>query len=552
MCVSEVVDHECCSPASSSRYNNNNNIYLQELQQQLKTSLPTMLSMLLYRIPWLIIFWFVGRIGSDELAATALATTVCNVTGISLSVGLSTAMRTLTGQARGDTLLMRRQKQIHNEDEMSTLILTNNTNIPNYGSHLNSEDLSEGDEPLLTFVYLYRGIFIQCFLTIPVGAWWIYGIQPLLLALGQGETIAAMAQDYLRILAPAMWGFSVNWTITAWLQAIEMADIPLYFAAVGLCLHIWFNQLFIDTLDMGFLGAAMAIVASQVIKPLFMCMYLFGTHGGAARVMRHCCGDSTRTHIPFWKEASMSMSIPGILQYLSLALPGIVAVSEWWASEICIFLSGTLTPNPNLALDGMAIFQSINSMCHMLPFGCMVAGSTRVGNVLGSGDARGAAVAATVSVSSAAFVSVSLATIWCWTPHSLFPSLFSQDEHVVAQTSKLIPLLSTYVVADGIQAALDGVMSGCGRQCVVMPILVVAYWIVGVPLAYYLAFVSHKGLMCDDSLFCGVGGLVVGMTTGTYVHMVLLAIVVIFTTNFKREAVRAKKRMSLDRAQPKS
>jgi multidrug resistance protein, MATE family len=522
-------------------------VYLHELQQQLKTSLPTMLSMLLYRIPWLVTFWFVGRIGSDELAATALATTVCNVTGISLSVGFSTAMRTLTGQARGDTLL-RRQK-IQNEDERC--LISKNTNVPNYGSE-SAGDSPEGDDPLLTFVYLYRGIFIQFLLTIPVGAWWINGIQPLLLALGQGERIAALAQDYLRILAPAMWGFSVNWTITAWLQALEMADTPLYFAAAGLFLHILFNQLFIYTLDMGFLGAAMAIVASQVVKPLFMCMYLFGTKAGVARVMLHCCGASTRKNIPFWKEATLSMSIPGILQYLSLALPGIVIVSEWWASEICIFLSGTLTPNPNLALDGMAIFQSINSMCHMLPFGCMVAGSTRVGNVLGSGDVSGAAVAATVSVSSAAFVSCVLATILFWTPHSFFPSLFSPDAQVVAQASKLIPLLSAYVVADGIQAAFDGVISGCGRQCVVMPILVVAYWIVGVPLAYYLAFVSHEGLMCDDSLFCGVGGLVAGMATGTYVHMVLLAVVVIFTTNFKREAGRAKERMSLDKAKSKS
>lgn len=58
--------------------------------------------MLLYKFPWLISLRFVGGIGAEELAAAALAATLCNVTGLSLSVGLSSALTTLTGQARGD------------------------------------------------------------------------------------------------------------------------------------------------------------------------------------------------------------------------------------------------------------------------------------------------------------------------------------------------------------------------------------------------------------------------------------------------------------------
>ncbi len=60
-----------------------------ELSEQSKTSLPSMLGMLLYKVPWLISLRFVGKLGSEELAAAALATTLCNVTGMSLSVGLS-------------------------------------------------------------------------------------------------------------------------------------------------------------------------------------------------------------------------------------------------------------------------------------------------------------------------------------------------------------------------------------------------------------------------------------------------------------------------------
>ena len=73
-----------------------------EVREQVRTSAPTMLSMVIYKFPWLISLRFVGAIGAEELAAAALATTLFNVMGLSLSLGLSSALTTLTGQARGD------------------------------------------------------------------------------------------------------------------------------------------------------------------------------------------------------------------------------------------------------------------------------------------------------------------------------------------------------------------------------------------------------------------------------------------------------------------
>ena len=497
----------------------------QELQQQWKTSLPAILSMLLYKIPWLISLRFVGNMGSEALAAAALATTIANVTGLSLSVGFSSAMTTLAGQARG-------AQQQRSRSDHETYLLAK--------SH---ED--ESEPPLLTtMIYLYRGMFIQLLLVLPVGCWWIYGIQPLLVTLGQGELLAIMTQDYLRLLAPGLWAYSIQWTLTTWLQAMELADIPVYATTLGLLLHIPLNLLFIHVFHMGFLGVAMATVAFQCIQPIAMCLYLFGTRTGTARIVAHSHGH-TSTSIPFWREATHAMELAGVCQYLSLALPGIVIISEWWASEVCIFLSGTLLPYPNIALGGMTIYQSINSFCFMFPVGCSVAGASRLSSSLGAGRPSDAALVAQVSVASATLLSTILGTILWWTPRSTFPSYFSSDPSVVAEATSLMPLLAIYVVADGIQSSLNGIIKGCGRQCIVMPIVVFAYWIVGVPLAYYITFVQHDGTMCDDNYFCGVRGLVTGMTTGTIVHMLLLAIVVVFTTNWNVESNRAQERMKM-------
>lgn len=534
------------------------NRLLREIREQSRTSLPSMLGMMLYKIPWLLSLRFVGNLGSSELAAAALATTLCNVTGMSISVGLSSALTTLTGHARGDLMARRadnltiQQQQPHHCDEKKhseddALLMAPLFN-PEYGS-ATSQQLTEEETPLLPLTILYRGLFIQLALVIPVGLCWLYGIKPVLLALGQGQVLSEMTEKYLRILTPGLWSYSINWTLTAWLQAIEMADIPAYAASVGLIMHIPFNMLFIHGFGWGYLGVAVATVMFQLIQPVVMLFYLFETRRGTARLLENVVADAVgRTRLSFWNEAKLAVFCQsGIRQYLALALPGIIIISEWWASEITIFLSGRMTPVPALALSGMTIYQSLNTSCFMFPVGISIAGSTRVGNFLGSGDVSGADFSAKISVLSAAVLSAIMGSILYFTPHTVFPSFFSPDEEVILEASRTIPFLAIYVFADGIQVALNGVIKGCGRQCITMPVVVIAYWVVGVPLAYYSAFVLHNGEMFCEDYLCGIPGLVFGMTTGTWVHMILLLIIVIFTTNWSVQATRAKERLAHDK-----
>ena len=339
----------------------------------------------------------------------------------------------------------------------------------------------------------------------------------------------------MRILAPGLWSYSINWTITAWLQALEMADVPAYAAGVGLALHIPFNILFIYWLGYGYLGVAMATIAFQAIQPLLILFYLFGTCRGMSRLRHNTGADAIgRTSILSTLEIQAGItSLSGIIEYVSLALPGVVVISEWWASEWAIFESGRLQPSPQIALGAMTLYQSLNTLCFMFPVAFAVAGATRVGNLLGANDSKGAALAAKICVYNAMFASGTIACVLFFAPHWLLPSLFAPGDSVVKETSKTIPLLAFYIFADGIQVgllgrdhevlldetltllepiqcALNGVVKGCGRQCIAMPIVVFAYWVVGVPLAYYLAFVRNSGQVCSEHQFCGDVGLVAG------------------------------------------
>eukprot|EP00934_Nitzschia_sp_Nitz4_P001442 Nitzschia sp. Nitz4//scaffold271_size25734//12242//13909//NITZ4_008304-RA/size25734-processed-gene-0.8-mRNA-1//-1//CDS//3329545209//1442//frame0 len=516
-----------------------------EVNEQLHTAVPTIQSMVFTQLPWLISLRFVGGIGASQLAAAALATTICNVTGLSIAVGLSSALSTLSGQAKGELV----SRMVHERRRRVSFDLAEEGNATEAAD--TQKDEAANKEPITPVVFFLRGMIIQLCLVIPIAVWWLHGVGNVLLALGQKEELSIMTEAYLQVLAISLMGYSVNWTLATWLQSIGMADVPAVASMIGLALHIPFNWFFIYILDWGYLGCAVATVCFNLIQPTFVSIYLFLTPFGRLRILENSGGQCIgRTRLTFWNEFFIAVgSLRGYLQYLELALPGMVMITEWWASEVAIFLSGRLTPDAEVAVAGMTIYQSINSFCFMFPKAFSIAATTRVSNLLGGGKAAGAQFAADVSVAVTAVMGVGLGILLYLLPHTFFPSLLVYGaDSVILETSRTIPLLSIYVFADGIQAALSGVVSGCGRQMITVPIVLIAYWCISVPLAYYVTFVVHDGVMfCDDSYFCGDVGLVSGMTVGTWSHMIMLATVVGWTTNWDMEAKKAKERVAAEK-----
>ena len=151
-------------------------------------------------------------------------------------------------------------------------------------------------------------------------------------------------QEYLRILAPGMWGYSLNFIMCTFFQVIGLADIQTCVMMIAAALHWPLNYIFIYGLDLGFKGAAVATTVSQLISPCLMLCFVLGTESGRSRLPLSTKYDGTTKEMIQYAIYSSS----GIRQYLGLALSGLLVVSEWWASETAIFLSGTLKPDSSL------------------------------------------------------------------------------------------------------------------------------------------------------------------------------------------------------------
>ena len=363
------------------------------------------------------------------------------------------------------------------------------------------------------------GLLVHFMFTLPVAFLWMAGFfEPILVALGQDPTLSKQTSDYLAHLAPGLLGHTVMFTLNPFCQSTGDSRSPFYASLLAAVLHVPLNLLLLPRY--GYLGAAAATSITQVSGPLMLYLLAFVLPlGGVGRPL----------------HAPPLLPSPGLVaSYLRLGLPGLVTISEWWASETAIFLAGSL-PSPETSVAAMTLYQSVNSSCFMFSVGLGVASGARVGRFLGRGERGEARRAAWSAAAAAAAVSGGLGAALMLSDHDLVPSLFTDGREVVEETAKTIPLLSAYVFADGCQVALSGVLKGCGLQRWAAPVVVASYWGLAIPLGYWLSLGKEDGW--------GVVGLTAGMTAGTWMHFCLMCVLV---GKVKWDKVASAAALSLD------
>eukprot|EP00948_MAST-09A_sp_MAST-9A-sp1_P002560 g2560.t1 len=108
----------------------------------------------------------------------------------------------------------------------------------------------------------------------------------------------------------------------------------------------------------------------------------------------------------------------------------------------------------------------------------------------------------------------------------------TEGADIATVAEKVMPILALYQIADGLGATLEGVLRGAGLQLQGAYIMMFAYWVCGIPLAYLLAFKVHMDLF----------GLWLGLTIGLALCSLLVMIRIAFA-NWKRLSEQAQERL---------
>lgn len=183
--------------------------------------------------------------------------------------------------------------------------------------------------------------------------------------------------------------------------------------------------------------------------------------------------------------------------------------------EAGLFIATTLTIG-TLGAATVASHQvalNVASLFFMIPLGIAMATTVRVGNAAGRGDAVGVRLAGDAGISLTFGTQAVSATIMLALP-TMIASLYSNDAAVIALAAELLVLAALFQFPDGIQAVANGALRGLKDTRVPMFITTFAYWGVGMPVGWWLAFPRAMGAQ----------GMWIGLIAGLGVAALLLAL----------------------------
>ena len=453
--------------------------YLHEAGRLMALTLPLVATSMSSFLVGMVGIVFVGHLGKFELSVAVLAASIFNVTGLSFLLGSLGALETLCSQAYGGK------------------------NYREVG------------------VALQRAVLFTLTLTALVIALWAKG-ESLLLILGQEASLAAGAAKYLHWCSPALACVAVSECLKRYLTAQNIVAPSTIASFIAMLTAPLFNWLMVSRLKWGLFGAAMAGNCAQATPLIVLVIWIM-------RRERKLKEESSPelTWYGWSKEALQNWGA-----YLKLALPSAAMVClEWSTFEACVLLSGLLNdPEANVAVMGLTL--NVSGLLYMLPSGLGSAISVRVGNALGAGLPRGAARAAHVSMAIAITMQVTLGLILLASRH-VAAYLFTQDEGIASASAAIFPIMAWCLLGDGINATVAGVLRGAGRQELGAIYNLIAYWVVGLPLASLLAFKAKLG----------VYGLWIGLATCASLNGCAMGSALV-RMNWQREAQRATGRPS--------
>jgi len=147
----------------------------------------------------------------------------------------------------------------------------------------------------------------------------------------------------------------------------------------------------------------------------------------------------------------------------------------------------------------------------MIPLGLAMAITVRVGNAAGRRDVAGVRYAGLSGIALVLVTQFVSSGVMLAFPESI-ARLYTSDAGVIAMASQLLVLAGFFQFSDGIQVASNGALRGLKDTRVPMGITLFAYWVVGMPVGWWLAF--HRDM--------GARGMWMGLIAGLSMAAILL------------------------------
>ncbi|EXJ75316.1 uncharacterized protein A1O5_02012 [Cladophialophora psammophila CBS 110553] len=361
-------------------------------------------------------------------------------------------------------------------------------------------------------ILLQRAFIVLTLFYVPVAILWLCS-EPIFKALGQSPQLSHDSSKFLSCLIPGGLGYIYFETMKKYLQAQEIMRPGTYVLLITSPISALLNYLFVYVAGWGIFAAPFATGIGYWLSFLGLVLYAKFVAGG------ECWGGWT-------KKCLQNVGV-----FAKLAFLGVIHVgTEWWAFEIVALAAGRLGEIP---LASQSVIMTADQVMNTIPFGIGVAASARVGNMLGSRTAKGAARSANAAAWLSMFMGAVVLAILMGTKN-VFAKIFNDDERVVKLTAEVLPYVALFQIADGLNGSCGGSLRGMGRQHIGAAVNLVSYYCGALPLGIWLAFHGW-----------GLPGLWVGQCIALYLVGIAEWAIVAFS-NWEHEVDKAFARMDKD------
>ena len=316
--------------------------------------------------------------------------------------------------------------------------------------------------------------------------------------IGQSPEVVIYAKPYLSYLGLSILPLMIFQTFKQFAEGLGFTKQAMYISIWGNAINVIVGIILVKGMfgitPMGVKGVGISTLADRILMATVMSFYVFKSVNFKKYLKTFS-----------WTLIDKVRSI----KILKIGTP----VALQYSFEISAFSGAAILIGTIGAVEQASHQVAINlaSTTYMLASGIASAATIKTATYLGKNDLldlRRSAIASYHVI--IAFMSVTAIFFIC--ANNILPFIYTEDMAVVQIAAQLLIIAGFFQLFDGTQVVGLGVLRGIGDVNVPTIITFIAYWIIGIPLAYLLGI----------TLKLGVNGIWYGLTFGLLTASVLL------------------------------
>jgi MATE family multidrug resistance protein len=353
------------------------------------------------------------------------------------------------------------------------------------------------DDPAEAVKYFKNGLVLNSVLGLLV-----YGILAVFAQfahlLGQDERVVSEAMPYLHIVGFSIVPMMAFFAFKQFAEGLSDTKAGMRVSLVANLLNILLNYPLITGWgpfpELGLAGAAISTLSTRFLMVAGMAIYI-RKHKKFAAYWSH------------WRSTEITWR--SIRDILAIGVPsGLQLVFEAGAFAMSGVIVGMIGPVQQAAHQ---IALNIASVSYMMVSGLGAAATIRVGNQLGKRDIPMLRLAGQ-SLFHLTLAMMMLTMILLIGLRNFLPEFYSSDPEVLQYTAVLMIAAGIFQLPDGLQATTLGALRGVQDVNIPTIIAFVAYWVIAVPMCYYLGITEEMGPL----------GVWIGLTIGLVLASIAL------------------------------